>query len=198
MPVIILSNLIFRSESMRDLSSIARERRALGLSQRELARMAGVSQSLISKVERGQIVPSYEVAVRIFEALEVARRRRGCTKAAEVMSSPVVRISPADTVGRAIEIMEERGISQLPVMVGERVLGSVTEDGLIRRLSSISPGSRVEEVMDEAFPILPSDASLSLLREMLLLYPAILVQERGRIAGIVTKSDLLKGLGREC
>lgn len=183
---------------MRDLSSIARERRALGLSQRELARMAGVSQSLISKVERGQIVPSYEVAVRIFEALEVARRRRGCTKAAEVMSSPVVRISPADTVGRAIEIMEERGISQLPVMVGERVLGSVTEDGLIRRLSSISPGSRVEEVMDEAFPILPSDASLSLLREMLLLYPAILVQERGRIAGIVTKSDLLKGLGREC
>ncbi|MDK2371880.1 MAG: CBS domain-containing protein [Candidatus Korarchaeota archaeon] len=183
---------------IRDLSSIARERRALGLSQKELAKMAGVSQSLISKVERGQMVPSYEVALRIFEALERARRKRGCTKASEVMSSPVIHVTPEETVSRAISIMGERGISQLPVMTGGRVVGSVTEEGLLRKLSSLSPESRVEEVLEEAFPILPADASLPLLRDMLFLYPAVLIQERGRIVGIVTKSDLLKGLGREC
>ncbi len=183
---------------IRDLSSIARERKTLGLSQKELAKMAGVSQSLISKVERGQLVPSYEVALRIFEALERARQRRGCTKAAEVMSSPVIHVTPEETVSRAISIMEERGISQLPVMTGGRVVGSVTEEGLLRRFSSLSPELKVGEVMEEAFPILPADASLSLLREMLFLYPAVLIQERGKIVGIVTKSDLLKGIGREC
>ncbi len=183
---------------MRDLSSVARERKALGLSQKELARMAGVSQSLISKIERGQLIPSYEVAVRIFEALERARRKKGCTKAAEVMSSPVIHITPEETVSRAISIMEEMGISQLPVMTGGRVVGSVTEEGLLRKLSSLSPDLRVDEVMEEAFPIMPADTSLSLLRDMLFLYPAVLIQEKGKIVGIVTKSDLLKGIGREC
>lgn len=181
-----------------ELSSISRERKALGLSQRELAKMAGVSQSLISKVERGQLVPSYDIALRIFKALEKARRERGCMRASEVMSSPVVWVVPGDTVSRAISIMKERGISQLPVMSGGKVLGSLTEEGLLRKLGSLSPDLKVSEAMEEPFPILPGDASLQLLREMLLLYPAILIQERGKIVGIVTKSDLLKQLGRGC
>ncbi len=183
---------------MRELPSIAKERKALGISQRELAKMAGVSQSLISKVERGQLVPSYEVAMRIFEALERVRRKRGCTKASEVMSSPVICASPDDTIARAISLMGERGISQLPVMVGERVIGSLTEEGLLRNMSSLSPETRVSDIIEEAFPIFPEETSISLLRNMLFIYPAVLIQEKGKIVGIITKSDLLKKLGREC
>lgn len=181
-----------------DISSIARERKALGLSQKELAKMAGVSQSLISKVERGLLVPSYDIALRIFRALERARQERGCMKAIEVMSSPVSRVAPEDTVGRAISIMKDKGISQLPVMAGGKVVGSLTEEGLLRKIGSLSPDLKVSEVMEEPFPIMPEDASLQLLREMLFLYPAVLIQARGKIVGIVTKSDLLKQLGREC
>ncbi len=183
---------------MRELSSIAKERKALGISQKELAKMSGVSQSLISKVERGQLVPSYEVAMRIFEALERARRKRGCTKASEVMSSPVISVSPDDTVAKAISLMEEKGVSQLPVMMGGRVIGSLTEEGLLRNISSLSPETKVSDIAEESFPIFPAETSTSLLRDMLFLYPAVLIQEKGKIVGIITKSDLLKKLGREC
>ncbi len=183
---------------MRELSLIAKERKALGISQKKLARMAGVSQSLISKIERGQLVPSYEVAVKIFKALEMARKERGCTKASEIMTSPIISVSPDDTVAKAISLMEERGISQLPVMMGGRVIGSVTEEGLLRKLSSLSSEARISEVIEGAFPIFPPDASISMLRDMLLLYPAVLIQDKGKIVGIITKSDLLKKLGEEC
>ncbi len=94
--------------------------------------------------------------------------------------------------------MEERGISQLPVMIGERVIGSLTEEGLLRNISSLSPETKVFEIAEEVFPILPMETSISLLRDMLSLYPAVLIQERGKIVGIITKSDLLSKLGRGC
>src|SRR5687767_16022587 len=51
-------------------------RRQLGLTQQELARMAGVSQSLIAKIERGLVQPSYSNVKRLVEALEAEKNRR--------------------------------------------------------------------------------------------------------------------------
>ncbi|MCS7103845.1 MAG: helix-turn-helix domain-containing protein, partial [Candidatus Korarchaeum sp.] len=130
---------------LRDLSSIAKERRSLGLSQRELARMAGVSQSLISKLERGQLIPNYEIALRIIRALEIVRERRGVSKVREVMNYPVISVSPKDNLGKAISLMIEHGISQLPVISGDRVLGSLTEESLVNRIGSISIETLVED-----------------------------------------------------
>ncbi|MDW8035159.1 MAG: CBS domain-containing protein [Candidatus Korarchaeum sp.] len=181
---------------LRDLSSIAKERRSLGLSQRELARMAGVSQSLISKLERGQLIPNYEIALRIIRALEIVRERRGVSKVREVMNYPVISVSPKDNLGKAISLMIEHGISQLPVISGDRVLGSLTEESLVNRIGSISIETLVEDIMESPFPILPADASVSLAREILHSYPAVLIQENGGIVGIVTKSDILRNLER--
>ena len=55
---------------MEELKDIGRRRRQLGLKQVELARLAGVSQSLIAKVERGKIDLAYSKAQEIFRALE--------------------------------------------------------------------------------------------------------------------------------
>jgi len=52
----------------------------------------------------------------------------------------------------------------------------------------------VSEVMDEVFPIIPEEASLNIVRQLLQEYPAILLQKDGRITGIVTKADLFKVL----
>ena len=49
----------------------------------------------------------------------------------------------------------------------------------------------VKEVMEESFPQVSDDAPLSLLSSLLKYYPAVLVQRRGEIVGIITKADLL-------
>ena len=53
------------------LALIGKLRRQLGLTQKELARKAGVSQSLIAKVESGLIDPAYSKVVQLFQALEL-------------------------------------------------------------------------------------------------------------------------------
>ena len=47
---------------MFELNEISRLRKQLGLTQAELAKLSGVSQSLIAKLEAGKIEPSYSKA----------------------------------------------------------------------------------------------------------------------------------------
>jgi len=54
-----------------DLSRIAVMRKRMGLTQTELAEKAGVSQSLIARVEAGTVDPRYSKVEKIFRALEV-------------------------------------------------------------------------------------------------------------------------------
>ena len=55
---------------LNDLEKIKYMRQKLGLSQTELANIAGVSQSLITKIERGKIEPSYTLVKKIFSVLD--------------------------------------------------------------------------------------------------------------------------------
>ena len=52
------------------LEDIAKRRRQLGLKQSELAKAAGVSQSLIAKLEAGTIDCSYTKVKTIFDVLD--------------------------------------------------------------------------------------------------------------------------------
>jgi len=51
------------------LSYIKKMRKKFGLTQAKLAKMAGVSQSLIAKIESEKIDPSYKIAKKIFTVL---------------------------------------------------------------------------------------------------------------------------------
>jgi riboflavin synthase len=53
-----------------DISQIVSFRRRLGVTQKRIAIESGVSQSLISKIEAGRVVPTYENAKLIIDALE--------------------------------------------------------------------------------------------------------------------------------
>ncbi len=52
------------------IEEIANKRRLLGLKQAQLAKAAGVSQSLIAKLESGKIDSSYMKVKTIFDTLE--------------------------------------------------------------------------------------------------------------------------------
>ena len=78
---------------MQSLETIALRRRALGLTQSQLAGLSGVSQSYIAKLEAGKIEPSYSKVQAIFEALFELEQGRE-TKAGEIMTGNVCRLNP--------------------------------------------------------------------------------------------------------
>ena len=57
------------------IDEIERRRKSLGLGQRQLAKIVGVSQSMIAKIETGRINPSYLKTKTIFDLLESLERK---------------------------------------------------------------------------------------------------------------------------
>lgn len=176
------------------LEIIPERRRKLGLTQSQLAELAGVSQSYIAKLEAGNIEPSYIKVKALFEALDrIEQEKQICV--GEIMNRSVVGIQKMTSISDAIDVMRRNGFSQLPIMDGERSIGSISEGTLLDHMLALkkneSQAKIVSEIMDEPFPQVGEDAPVSLLTNLLKFYPAVLVQRKGGLVGIVTKADLL-------
>lgn len=181
---------------MEPLSEIRKRRLSLGISLGELARAVGRSDATISRIERGQIRPSYELVQRILGYLE---QHEGVASphltAADVMNAQPVTIGGSASLVQAAQQLERGAYSQLPVLVDGRVTGSLSESALLRALAQPSGRrSRVSEVQEPAYPLVDVSFPADLLATMLTKYPAVLVTQRGELVGIVTKTDLIRGL----
>lgn len=182
--------------ALPSLEEIAKRRKSLGLNQRELARLAGVSQSFIAKIETGKINPSYELAKAIFDVLERLESKEEL-KAADIMHPDVTGIDGSATVSEASKLMDETGYSQLPVYKEGKVVGSIAESTIISAMLKIRDPIRlskmtVEEIMEESFPMVDGSTPVSLVSTLLRHAPAILVTVKGEVRGIITKADILK------
>ena len=109
----------------------------------------------------------------------------------------LVGAAPGMLVRQALGLMKLHDVSQLPVMDGERCVGSVTEFQLTTRglESTKFLDATCGEVMDEPFP--EANAELSVeqtAKQLTKANPAVLVRRDGKLAGIVTRSDLLSYL----
>ena len=88
--------------------------------------------------------------------------------------------------------MIQNAISQLPVYRNGRIIGTVTEESIIRSLSVDIAKETVEKIMDPPLPSISKETGIDVARRLLEDYPAALVMDRGSVVGIVTRSDLLK------
>jgi predicted transcriptional regulator len=175
------------------LEIIPERRRKLGLTQSQLAGIAGVSQSYIAKLEAGNIEPSYIKVKALFEALDRLEQKKQVA-ASIVMTRSVISIQKTASVQEAIGIMKQTGFSQLPVLDGEMPVGSISEGTILDHMLNTrgeSPNRSISEIMDESFPLVAEDAPVSLLTSLLKFYAAVLVQRKGSLVGIITKADLL-------
>lgn len=105
----------------------------------------------------------------------------------------LVWVSPSDKLADALAKMNELGLTQLPVLEDGRPVGSVREN---RALSQVVKNrdlleASVSEVMEASFPTVDVDASSSEVTRRLQTSPAVLVEEYGRIVGIITRHDVL-------
>ena len=178
------------------IEEIGRRRRLLAISQKQLANLAGVSQSMIAKIENKNISPSYSKTKAIFDTLESIERRNE-TKAKDICHGKLVSVQSHEAISRAVRLMRDTGFSQLPVFNGEHLVGSLTEKTFLQKLvSSPKPDSiskrDIETIMDDAFPTVNELTPVSVVSALLQYEPAVLVLRRGHVLGIITKADLLK------
>jgi cystathionine beta-synthase len=105
----------------------------------------------------------------------------------------LVTVKPTDTVADALGRMDELGLSQIPVLDEGRAVGSLRENRVLARVVRNREllNSPVSEVMEGSFPTVDVDASSSEVTRRLQSSPAVLVEEYGRITGIITRHDVL-------
>lgn len=176
------------------LSEIAVLRRRLGLTQHQLARSAGVSQSLIAKLESGRLDPSFSKAVAIFDALEQAGRRESGKTAAQVMRRKVIFSSPNESLRETARKMRSHGISQMPVLHGGHVSGVVTEADVLNALIAGRKAARVEEVMEPAPPSVSPQTGVQAVSSLLRHCSLVLVADKGKTVGVIARPDLFNSL----
>jgi predicted transcriptional regulator len=181
-----------------ELTEIKQLRKQLGFTQSQLAAETGISQSLVTKIESGNLVPAYDKAKRIFDYLESAHRKTELT-AKEIMVREVVSIKPEAKVRDAVRLMGKKGISQLPVIANGKVLGSITEKIIIEKLhnsknSEKAKELRAEEIMEDSLPIILENTPFRGISNLLEYNNGLLVAHKGKIAGIITKADVLSAM----
>ena len=111
----------------------------------------------------------------------------------------LVAIPLGVTVEEAVNLMREHDISQVPIIEGGEVVGSMSETGILNILVSDPVAKRkpVAEYMEKPFPVISEGASLTeLAQSMDKQTPAILVKQASGF-DIITKSDLIFFLTRQ-
>ena len=111
----------------------------------------------------------------------------------------LVHTHPAETIAEAVHILQEYGVSQMPVVraeppiVAAEVAGSVSERTLLDALftGKAKMTDRVEDHMSAALPTIGSTEAASDAVSLLEKADAVLVQEDGKPIGVLTRQDLL-------
>lgn len=105
----------------------------------------------------------------------------------------LVAVTPANTVAEALQMMDDLGVTQMPVLEEGRAVGSLRENRVLAKVVRNRDllNSPVSEVMEASFPAVDVDASSSDVARRLQTSAAVLVEEYGRIVGIITRHDVL-------
>ena len=173
---------------------IRRLRKMMGLTQKQLAKKAGVSQSLIARIEKKSVDPRLSTVRKILEALSSIKEGK---IAKDVMHSPVITVKITDTVRKAVELMRKHDISQLPVLKETVIVGSVKESTIIHR---ITRGGNIRKVFFTPVynimenPFITVNLSIGVDEVLSIMssgHPAVLVIDNGILVGIITKIDVL-------
>jgi cystathionine beta-synthase len=116
----------------------------------------------------------------------------------------LVHTHPSETVAEAITILQEYGVSQMPVVraeppiVAAEVAGSVSDRGLLDALFA-GHAKLTDPVEDHMSPPLATIGSTEAAADAVALLEkgdAVLVQEDGKPVGVLTRQDLLAFLSR--
>jgi predicted transcriptional regulator len=172
-------------------SLIKKMRIDAGLTQKRLAEIAGISQAHVAKIEQGNVDPRLSTVNRIMRVLTEGKQK----KCGDIMTKGVLFAKPNDNILKISDAMMRHAISQMPLISGSKIIGTITEETIIKNLRSNLAEERAKNVMEKALPIVQEETSIDIVRSLLEKNQGVLVAKGKEILGIITRSDLLKTIG---
>nr|AIA19132.1 Pyridoxal-phosphate dependent enzyme [uncultured bacterium] len=127
--------------------------------------------------------------------LEPQRMTAGLINDTKTVNAPdaLIWVSPEDKLSEALTRMNELGLTQIPVLSEGKPVGSLRENRVLSKVVRNHEllDAPVNEVMEASFPTVDVDASAQEVTQRLQTSPAVLVEEYGRIVGIIPRHDVL-------
>ncbi|MBL7180371.1 MAG: CBS and ACT domain-containing protein [Pseudomonadota bacterium] len=123
------------------------------------------------------------------------------------MSTPVITVNAEDYMQNATTLLKEHGIRMLPVMMGAKLVGIVTDRDIKRASASdatslgmheilyLRSNVKIKHVMTKAPITVPPDYTVEETAELLLKHKISgvpVVDSSGELVGIITQSDLFR------
>jgi CBS domain-containing protein len=116
----------------------------------------------------------------------------------DLMTSDVITLSPKATLADAARILSDDQVSGAPVVDQGRILGVLSATDLVRaQAGGRSADLTVQDAMTYViWAVRPGDAAILAVRLMLneRIHRALVVDDGGRLLGVVTPLDVLRGL----
>jgi len=173
---------------------LRRMRKNAGLTQKELAKKAGVSQSLIARIETRSVDPRLSTLQKIVDALLIEVEGKF---ARDIMKGPVITVDVKDCIRDVVKLMRKNGISQIPVLRDDLIVGSIQESTILERFALTKDVKEIfdftaDRIMEDSFPIVRDNDDVNEVIDLLFKgYPAILVHDGNKLTGIITKIDVI-------
>lgn len=105
----------------------------------------------------------------------------------------LIAVNLEESPSHAITLMRSKGISQLPVLNKGQLVGLITEDALLRNLSTGYAGESIAEMMDRSVPTVELTTPMKVLQNTVLTSGmAIVINAQNQPIQIVTKIDLVE------
>jgi cystathionine beta-synthase len=111
----------------------------------------------------------------------------------------VISIGPSDTVRKALDLLNQHNISQLPVLEGGKSVGSIEESELMSTVlaNPAAFDAPVRDYMKQPFPKVHADELISQAVSFLTKrQPAVLVEDKEQLIGILTRYDVIEYMSR--
>ena len=177
------------------LDYIKQTRIKLGITQRKLATLSGISTSMINQIETGRCKPSYDTAKKIFEILS-SLEGQSSKKAGDLCCRKIIIAQKSDSLNSIVEKMRLNFVSQIPVFDEQKIVGIVSEDSFAKKMvengANDLKNMTTEMIMDPPPPLVDSATPAKALVPLIRFAKCILVTEKGNVVGIITTTDILK------
>ncbi len=110
---------------------------------------------------------------------------------------PMITVKPDDTVKTALDLLRQYEISQIPVVKGHEMVGSINDVGVMQAVFDQSDiiHKPVSDVMGRPFPVLEQFEEIEKAYKLLTLAnPAVVITDDGDPIGVLTRQDLISFL----